>query len=192
MTAGTVLITVAMVTVKRTVKAKSEPRRDARKTAETSVSREPLLDINGEVISDEWAAQFRGVFWGEGYLSVRSAASISVRLGMGLRSDDAAVLTEFQRRLGGSIHTDVPTGHLNPCTRWSIDRAEGLLLVWEILDRERLFPFRKRKELPIWKAALDVKLAHRNAPNGGRYGSLVRAQMNQYVLDIRALRVWKA
>ena len=188
LTVGRIVVTV--VKIETTVrKAKSEPRSNARRVAETSIPRDPILDINGVPIDSEWQATFRGAFWGEGWLTVNSYASVTARVGMGLRSDDISVLREFQRRLGGSLHIDKSKAHLNPVARWSVDIAEDGERIWRILDRERTFPFRKRKELPYWKTVLDFKLAHRGR-GGGRYGPLIRAEIDECIAQIKRLRIW--
>lgn len=190
MTVGRTVATVATMRATER-KAKSDPRRNARRVAETTTPRDPILDINGSPIDDEWQATFRGVFWGEGYFTVNSYASVIARVGMGLRSDDLPVLELFQSRLGGSIHVDTPKGHKNPVARWSVDSAEQSERICRILERERIFPFRKRKELPHWKKVLGFKLAHRSGQNGGRYGPSVRAEVNQCIEEIKALRIWR-
>jgi hypothetical protein len=65
-----------------------------------------IKDVNGLPIDPEYAAEFRGFFWGEGMLTMQKWSkrrSFAVYCRITLRDDDRLVLYKLQGRLGGTI-----------------------------------------------------------------------------------------
>ena len=139
----------------------------------------PVIDINGEPIDPIWAAEFRGFFWGEGTLAVQRVSnknnktrdkwySFSIQATIGLRFDDAPLLCEFQRRLGGRIRVEQPRKEgLNPIVRWAIGKAKDCHRVGQLLSNG-ILPANKAKQLNLWIEALNLKLAS-GASSASRY-----------------------
>lgn len=69
------------------------------------LSNTPPEEINLSGVSDIWLAEFRGLFYGEGSAMIvkNGKASFAPILTIGLRDDDARVIIDIQRVLGGRI-----------------------------------------------------------------------------------------
>lgn len=126
-----------------------------------------LLAIDGTPINPIWAAEFRGLFWGEGHLSVtqhkavwadgvklsgffyRSAAMID------LRADDTPLLIEIQRVLGGSLYLQHPKDE-HPRKRWMVHSRVDNLRVCSVLSGG-LLPAKKSREVELFTRAVELK-----------------------------------
>lgn len=161
------------------------------------------LAKTGEAIDPLWAAEFCGMFMGEGMLSFCSVAR--VRMGrkdnsrvvtgpffrneaiMVLRADDEAVLLEFCRILGGHVN-DRP-GNLKknqaPAKRWVCTSIEDNLRVGKILSTCRL-PAKKMLELPIWMEALEL----RSAGRGHHHTQETRDRLEELRQEIYRVRAY--
>ena len=180
------------------VKAKSEPRRNARRLAETA-SPDPILDINGAPISPEWAGEFRGFFFGEGTLSAYYYNSTetpgiqhaAIQASIGLRSDDAATLQEFQRRLGGKLSLEkYRDGSDRTITRWRCGTAANCYRIALLLGGPRI-PFVKSRQVALWKEAVQLKMA-KGIAGSGRYAPEERKRLREIHDALLALRKWVA
>lgn len=179
------------------MKTKSELDGNVETPAETT-GEVLIKDINGEPIDPIWAAEFRGFFWGEGTLAMQVQnhqghyRSISVAASMGLRSDDAAILTAFQERLGGVLRTEhYRDGSGKTITRWQVGTAADNLRIAALLESPTGLPFRKARELVLWRRAVEIKLST-GAYAGGRYGGGQRAEMVRIEKELKALRKYQA
>ncbi len=144
----------------------------------------PILDINGKPIDPIWAAEFRGFFWGEGTIRIQSGRpqekamphvkwvgySTSMHASIGLRSDDAPLLMEFQRRLGGTLRIEkYRDGSSKTLNRWTVARAEDTVRIAALLKSNvSRLPFNKRRQLKLWTKAVEIKL-RAGGSSGSRY-----------------------
>mgnify|MGYP001571258734 FL=1 len=156
----------------------------------------PILDVNGDPVDAIWAAEFRGFFWGEGTIAVqiqnyeRHYRSISVSASIGLRTDDAAVLREFQRRLGGTLKIEsYRDGSGRTVTRWKTGVAAHNLRIAHLLESPTGLPFNKAKQLALWRLAIETKLQS-GATSGSRYTPEARATMVRVSAELQKLRTW--
>jgi hypothetical protein len=141
-----------------------------------------ILDIQGKPIDTEWAAEFRGFFWGEGSLWIQGkAGTYAVRAAISLRSDDKEVLIEFQRRLGGRIFIQPLLGE-KLAARWQVSKKEDVARIASLLETK--LPFKKAREVPIWKQAIDLRISKE-----GRHWTLEQIeQMNNLADQLKSLR----
>ncbi len=173
------------------VKAKSEPRRDAWRAAETTVPTH-VLDVQGVEISPIWQAEFRGFFWGEGTIAINHARgrfSFANVASIGLRSDDAPILLEFQRRLGGCVRIEkYRDGTAKTITRWVVGVAKDCQRVGEVLaGGDSGLPFLKKRQLDIWRTAVSIKVG---GYSGTRYSERERDYLVFAAAELQRLRKW--
>jgi hypothetical protein len=122
-----------------------------------------LFDINNNLITPEWAAEFRGFFWGEGCFYIHptfgNGRSFAITTKIELRKDDEEVLKEFQRRLGGKISYWDYKQHKgsNPTIRWWVARMTDCQRLVKLLTSNTNLPFNKQKQLNLWTRALELK-----------------------------------
>ena len=186
------------------MKAKSEPGRNVGTLAEMT-SGGPILDIVGEEIDPIWAAGFRGFFWGEGTLGMTARLgnpkvnplikwvrhSIAVTASIGLRSDDSALLVEFQRRLGGRLRTEPYRGadSRKTITRWTVGTAQQNVRIGRLLESPTELPFSKARQLSVWRRAVETKV-RAGAHSGARYSDEDHAYMVWAAAELQRLRRW--
>lgn len=185
------------------MKAKSELGGNAERLAEMA-NLSPILDVNGEPIDPIWAAEFRGFFWGEGTLNMIGGQphrneypnrhwgrhSFSIQASIGLRSDDRAVLTEFQRRLGGKLRIEpYRDTSEKTITRWVVATAKHCLRIAHLLESPTGLPFRKARQLEVWQKAVETKL-RAGATAGSRYSNEDHAFMLWACQELRRLKEW--
>lgn len=185
------------------MKAKSELGGNVEMSAETS-DIGPLLDTSGAPIAPIWAAEFRGFFWGEGSLIVRSnrplakrfphvqwkGYSYSISAGVGLRSDDGAVLIEFQRRLGGVLRRETyRDGSGKTIDRWQVSATTDCLRIARVLESPTGLPFNKARQLVLWREAVEIKLSN-GSTSGSRYTPEAAERMRVLEETLRDLRKW--
>lgn len=174
----------------------------------------PLTDIEGEPIDPVWAAEFRGFFWGEGTMDVQANRpkqhgasglpvgpkggtpnwyvdgwAITIIAKIKLRSDDGAVLREFHRRLGGGIREEKGPGNSKPLILWWVATVSQLPRVARILESPTGLPFKKARQLAIWREAIGYKLS-RDGTRQARYTKEDRDRLLEIHKEIRALREW--
>ncbi len=97
-----------------------------------------IRDIRGESITETWAAEFRGLFWGEGCLFAgkyrrciggRWYERVDPYAVITMREDDAPLLEAIAERLGGSLrryHYHAPGSNAQPQARWQVSGLEKL------------------------------------------------------------------
>ena len=145
-------------------KAQSELYGNVERLAEQETTNPKLLDINGEPIDPEWAALFAGFFWGEGTMiidSIHNGKTYNPYCQVWLRADDGGILGEFASKLGGRLRDHPnPTGGGNPQRIWKISKIVDCHRIARLLETTAALPFRKRRELPIWREAIELKLAN--------------------------------
>ena len=141
-----------------------------------------------------WEAEFRGFFFGEGYIGMnkvkprqgvnayRAVAQINIR------ADDAAVLYDIQRHLGGSVHNRIRPGTpfakyvSHPSIEWSVTNRDELRRVVAILLRGQL-PSKKRHVVELFAEAIELMKSR-----GGRYTMEERIHLDELVQAMKAAR----
>ena len=117
-------------------------------------------------LSSTWQAEFRGLFFGEGYIGVTkngkgrrgTGPEYTARLQITLRDDDAEVIYDIQKKLGGTIHRERrgrlaisangnPT-QIKPYIVWRTRSFNDVRRIIHILEGGEL-PSRKREQLKI-------------------------------------------
>ncbi len=116
-----------------------------------------ILDKSGNIIDPLWSAEFRGLFWGEGHLSITQQKKLwsgkevitgqfyRTAVMIDLRADDVALLQECQRVLGGGLYLQHPKDE-HPRKRWATTNKEDTLRVCQVLSGG-LLPAKKSKEV---------------------------------------------
>lgn len=184
------------------MKAQSELGRNAETPAETTGDA-PITDVSGDVIDPVWAAEFRGFFWGEGTLAIqiqthpKHQKSIAVAATIGLRSDDAAILEAFRDRLGGVLRTErYRDGSGRTIVRWQVGTSKDNLRIARLLDSPTGLPFRKARELALWREAVVLKdttkqRARDISPDARiRYHPHERDRMVEIAVALKAMRLY--
>jgi hypothetical protein len=121
-----------------------------------------ILDINGLPIDHIWLAEFRGFFYGEGYLGIcswgkhpKGHTNLRARVQITSRSDDSTILYDIQSKLGGMVYQEGKGrkssngGKIyqsNPYTVWRCVRKDELTRICDILSMGVL-PSRKRNQI---------------------------------------------
>lgn len=160
----------------------------------------PITDVEGQAIDPIWAAEFRGFFWGEGTLNVQchrpagrgmvNSYSTAITASIGLRSDDAPILVEFARRLGGRLRTEKYTRDPNrTITRWVCGTAADCLRIAQLLESPTGLLFNKARQLAVWRGAVEAKLRS-GASAGSRYTPEDRAILLAADAELKRLRLW--
>ncbi len=116
-----------------------------------------------------WEAEFRGYFWGEGYIGAAFAGKVRPTTGqrvfrpvidVTVRDDDIAVLRQFQARFGGSLIQGAArrtrSGTSNPSVVW---RVTSYYHVRDILDvlKNGVLPAKKRRLLSLMDEFLMIR-----------------------------------
>jgi hypothetical protein len=105
-------------------------------------------------LTDEEAAEFRGLFFGEGHLDlVKAAASQSfcVRLRIAVRDDDRAVVEWCRTLFGGNLSITSRTRSV--C--WQLTAWDSVAAALDVLAGGTL-PSKKRREVELAREALNV------------------------------------
>lgn len=138
-----------------------------------------------------WEAEFRGFFWGEGCLTVhnykrRKGERVDVltrpAIKISLRDDDAAILLQFQQRLGGHIFRITKTDRPYQMISWDVvnrDQCKNIVRILEV----GLVPSKKLREVALFKEYLEM--AH---TQGHKYNEQEKARIQQIVAELRLLK----
>jgi hypothetical protein len=112
-------------------------------------------------ITPEQAAEFRGLFFGEGHIDLARpghGSSLMPRLRIAVRDDDAKVVEWCRALFGGNLSRSARTRSV--C--WQLTGRAAVLEVAEILEGGTL-PSKKRAEVALLKEALAL------VPRSGRH-----------------------
>lgn len=116
-----------------------------------------------EGIDPGWAAEFRGLFYGEGCATLEATTDKSFRpaLIVVLRKDDAAMLEEIHLALGGYYQDNIEKGGgRKPQARWAAYGWPRCKTVIEVTDlTEGFLPAKKRKDISLLYEAILARLA---------------------------------
>jgi hypothetical protein len=163
------------------------------------------LSKTGCPIDPLWAAEFTGLFWGEGMLSfckvneVRQGKKGNLRVVRGpfyrneaimvLRADDNALLQELCSVLGGHVNNRPGVIEKNqaPERRWVCSSLSDCFRVGQVLSCGRL-PAKKILELPIWMEALDIRI--RTGGQGHHLSQEQKDQLEQLRIKIHEVRAY--
>jgi len=122
-----------------------------------------------------WLAEFRGFFYGEGYLSIVSwgrekrlgCNKLTGRANITQRSDDAAILYDIRSKLGGFIYQERHPCKLQgangkeyvskPVHIWRLTKVADLRLLCDILEAGVL-PARKKEQVVVMREFLKTVL----------------------------------
>ena len=161
-----------------------------------------IRDINGKIIEQKWASEFRGFFFGEGYLGIIRNGKMrngkvyhKARAQITLRDDDLPIIEAIFKRLGGCIHrekrgrkTKFSTGESwsKPYVVWRVSNIPDISRVCDILE-DGLLPSKKIREISIVRKFLAiVKL-----PGPGNYMEKENANSERALLHKEILRLHK-
>lgn len=148
-----------------------------------------------------WAAEFRGLFWGEGNFMIdimnrgkpRPTLVFSARCRCRViaRDDNRPMLEDFQRVLGGHIYTHKSfkshwiEGKVYTHNRnfvWQVQSVDGVEQVIDILENG-LIPALKAREIPVMREAITIMRSRRY-----RYTDDQRQQLRDVQQRLFALR----
>ena len=156
-----------------------------------------MKDINDTELDPAWIAEFRGFFFGEGFLGIVSWGmhsgypKLMVRAQITSRSDDEAILHDIRSHLGGIVYRENAgrsssgkRGELyqsNPYSVWRITKADDIRRLCNILEGGVL-PSRKKAQIAVIREFLDTIL-----PPGKRIDLVTRAKRHELHEKIKAL-----
>ncbi len=111
-----------------------------------------------------WAAEFRGLFYGEGSVGLWKCPRHTRKkeiyhvlvpvLSMHFRDDDAKILTDIHEKLGGTLSGGKRYGPTNPSKRWSISGWPRVYAIIRDILLDGLIPAKKRIELQLLHDAI--------------------------------------
>lgn len=119
-----------------------------------------VLDISGKPIPPLWVAEFRGFFFGEGYLGIttngtnraNTGPSYVCRAQIAMRDDESPILYAIQKKLGGIVYgCDARNKNQNPFCVWRVTSSHGVARVCDILA-DGILPARKRRQVAVVRA----------------------------------------
>jgi hypothetical protein len=150
-----------------------------------------------------WEDEFRGFFWGEGYLGIcrngkdrKGRNAYTVRAQITLRSDDIAMLEDIKNRIGGGIHFEgrgrkskhdgkvFPT---KPYAAWRARSKVEVCRVCDILDGGYL-PSKKRREVELIRRYIALVFPPGKKSDAVANGIL--AEREKMVAEIKAMHKW--
>lgn len=138
-----------------------------------------IIAKDGTFLDPLWEAEFRGFFFGEGYLGITSNGygrngyrHYLARAQITLRDDDASILYQIQKKLGGCVYVEKKgrsskssNGELyqsNPYIVWRVGSREDVTRICNILEKS-LLPSKKKQEIVIMRLFLNT-LGIKNGP----------------------------
>lgn len=161
-----------------------------------------IIDATGKEISDVWAAEFCGLFWGEGHLSITRTSRVWSKTSkksdkyepisgpfyrmsamIDLRADDTPLLEEVHRVLGGSLYLS----HKNdpaPRRRWATTNKAQIERVCSVL-RLGTLPAKKAKEVELFIEANSLR-----GKKGQKQSDEAKARLEEIYQTLRAMRVY--
>lgn len=134
----------------------------------------------------EEAAEFRGLFFGEGHIDLCKdgrSQSFNVRLRIAVRDDDREIVEWVRDRFGGWLVSEARTRSV--C--WAITGRHLVGAALDVLDAGTL-PSKKRREVALAKQALAI-LPGKRLPHGEM--DLVRAQLIAIRDELKAVRAYR-
>ncbi len=127
-----------------------------------------MIGADGQLLDPLWCAEFRGFFYGEGYIGITrngikgTAVMYSARAQITLRDDDLAMLQDIKEKLGGNLFFErrvrlTKVGDRDtfsrPYAAWRTRSLTNLRLVIAVLEGG-IMPSKKRQDLKIVKQFL--------------------------------------
>lgn len=126
-----------------------------------------IIDVNGCDINELWLAEFRGFFFGEGYLGITTNGvdkygnvSYTARVQISLRHDDESILKEIQSKLGGNFSYENRKWkdgrkQQNKVAVWRARHFKDVSRVCDILETGML-PSKKKNEIAVIRKFLKL------------------------------------
>jgi predicted RNA-binding Zn-ribbon protein involved in translation (DUF1610 family) len=143
--------------------------------------------IDWSVITDEWAYQFAGLFYGEGTITLKrtNQGTVVATMSMHLRADDVGVLKDIQLKLGGSIRlnnrpSNVTKSH--PTYKWETVRTKQVYEIVCLLEKYAIIPAKKLNDIRIVRKFIEWRL------NQPFQGGIDWEYAEQLVKELRAAR----
>ena len=158
-----------------------------------------VVDVHGEPIDAEWAAEFRGFFWGDGSIEINRFSrkqsngkrwqGLRPRLRLAQRADGVDILLAIQQKLGGRVyqykgHKIVSGGngrvyHSSPACYWEVTSKALSQRVLDILAGAKL-PHSKRQQAAVLQEFLDARggSGHKIGPEGYRAGLELKERLS--------------
>ncbi len=161
--------------------------------SDTIVPIEPSNLTNYSSIDPLWFAEFRGFFYGEGCVYIRSQSyksrnrkSLAPVLEIGLRKDDSALLSDIHATLGGFFLSKKAHGRTNEAVQWSLVGWSNVYSVLPYLLDSK-FPSRKIEQLETMKSACEARFTMSYNLNLEEYQVIL-----EYHLKLRNLKLLKS
>ena len=136
-----------------------------------------MLGKDGTELSEQWMSEFRGFFYGDGYLGITSNGkrkcgrytSYVARAQITLRDDDSAMLYDFMQKLGGHIFHERRGKKVKdengkvfqskPYIVWRVVNLKEIMTICDILELG-ILPSKKIKETKILREYSQTKIKH--------------------------------
>jgi LAGLIDADG endonuclease len=110
----------------------------------------------GVALDPIWEAEFRGFFFGDGYLGITTngvsrhtgETTFTVRAQITVRDDDIAMLHDIASKIGGKVYSETGTAKRRPIAIWRIRNAKQIAQICDILERG-VMPSKKIAEVAV-------------------------------------------
>lgn len=157
-----------------------------------------LLTHDGHPLDPLWAAEFRGFFFGDGYLSIArngknraDRPSYSPIAQIVARADDAEILHDIEQKLGGGVYLSFPSNKRSqPTKSWRVRSRAGVSLVCDVLEGG-LLPSKKLDEVHVVREfmALSEPYGPRKPGFDHEYVAAERERLWKEIKELHAYRL---
>lgn len=162
-----------------------------------------IRDIHGNEINERWLSEFRGFFYGEGYLGITTNGthngwkSYTARAQITLRMDELPILNEIHAKLGGDltlsrkgrkINAEKKKYQSHPLAIWRARNKEDVLRVCDIL-KDGILPSKKKAEIETIRKfySLGMKPGKKSTEEKQKFADL-KAILHQEIKDLHQYR----
>lgn len=119
--------------------------------------------MDTQLLDPIWCAEFRGFFWGEGYLGIcswgkhpKGYTKLSPRIQISIRDDDAQMLQDIHAKLGGVLTYQANNRHManaNPVCVWRVTRKDEIERILDVLE-QGVMPCKKQRQIVVLREYL--------------------------------------
>lgn len=143
-----------------------------------------LIDIKGTPIDPIWAAEFRGFFFGDGFLGIvrngksrwTGEISMTARAQITLRDDDSDILLAIHARIGGAITREGSKLNKRPTMIWRTRSRSEVERVCDLLEGAAL-PSKKLAEVAVMRRFLAIKVPPSRRCIGVDYAGMLATRL---------------
>jgi hypothetical protein len=155
-----------------------------------------FIGADGTPLNPIWVAEFRGFFFGDGYLGIvrngysprNGQAYTTARADITVRDDDVAVLNDIQSKIGGRIIRGTRSV-CKPIATWRTRTLADVATVCDLLDSGFL-PSKKRAEIAVVRRYLAIYIP-RGKGHDPELIARLKAQRWELLAELQALHSYQ-